>query len=72
MPITPLSDADKEMILSEALSTPEGRSALAEAMVEPVRGGYSDWIKEIEKENLDDAEIEDNPIKNRFEILDLE
>jgi len=32
-----LSDADKEMIIAQALETDEGRVALAQAMVEPIR-----------------------------------
>lgn len=32
-----LTDAEKELIIAEALSTEEGRRALAEAMVEPIR-----------------------------------
>lgn len=32
-----LSDSDKEMIIAQALETDEGRTALAQAMVEPIR-----------------------------------
>jgi len=32
-----ISDADQEMIISQALETDEGRTALAQAMVEPIR-----------------------------------
>tara|TARA_Y100000310_G_C19968813_1_gene484540 strand:- start:56 stop:289 length:234 start_codon:yes stop_codon:yes gene_type:complete len=32
-----LSDQDKEMIIAQALDTDEGRVALAQAMVEPIR-----------------------------------
>ena len=32
-----LSDKDKEMIIAQALETDEGRTALAQAMVEPIR-----------------------------------
>lgn len=34
---TGLTDKDKEMIISQALETDEGRTALAQAMVEPIR-----------------------------------
>jgi hypothetical protein len=33
----PLTDADKERIISIALETEEGRNALAASMVEPIR-----------------------------------
>jgi len=32
-----LTDQDKEMIIAQALETDEGRTALAQAMVEPIR-----------------------------------
>jgi len=32
-----LSDQDKEMVIAQALNTDEGRTALAQAMVEPIR-----------------------------------
>ena len=32
-----VSDQDKEMIIAQALETEEGRVALAQAMVEPIR-----------------------------------
>ena len=32
-----LTDQDKEMIIAQALQTDEGRTALAQAMVEPIR-----------------------------------
>ncbi len=34
---TVLTQREKELIIAEALSTPEGRTALAQAMVEPIR-----------------------------------
>lgn len=34
---TGLSDSDKEMVIAQALETDEGRTALAQAMVEPIR-----------------------------------
>ena len=34
---TGLSDQDKEMVIAQALETDEGRTALAQAMVEPIR-----------------------------------
>ncbi len=33
----PLTDREKELVIAEALKTPEGRDALAKAMVEPIR-----------------------------------
>jgi len=32
-----LTDQDKEMVIAQALETDEGRTALAQAMVEPIR-----------------------------------
>ncbi len=32
-----LSDQEKEMVIAQALETDEGRTALAQAMVEPIR-----------------------------------
>jgi len=34
---TGLTDQDKEMVIAQALETDEGRTALAQAMVEPIR-----------------------------------
>ena len=34
---TGLSDQDKEKVIAQALETDEGRTALAQAMVEPIR-----------------------------------
>lgn len=68
----PLTDEEKQDIIAQALMTDEGRTALAQAMVEPVRGwtgGWPDWM--VERENsFDDVEIPD-PIDSRFDILDL-
>jgi hypothetical protein len=68
----PFSEKEKIAIIEHALATDAGRTALAQAMVEPVRGwpgGYPDWM--VEKENsFDDMEIPD-PIDSRFDILDL-
>ena len=33
----PLTDEEKEYVIAQALKTPEGRAALANAMVEPIR-----------------------------------
>ena len=33
----PLTNKEKELIIAQALQTPEGREALAKAMVEPIR-----------------------------------
>jgi len=33
----PLTNTEKEYIISQALETPEGRAALAKAMIEPIR-----------------------------------
>jgi len=33
----PLTDAEKEYVIAQALKTPEGRESLAKAMVEPIR-----------------------------------
>ncbi len=32
-----LSDQEKELVIAQALETDEGRTALAQAMVEPIR-----------------------------------
>lgn len=34
---TPLSDAERECLIAKALETDEGRTALAKAMIEPIR-----------------------------------
>lgn len=36
-PRKPLTDAEKEYIIAQALQTPEGKTALALAMCEPIR-----------------------------------
>lgn len=52
----PLTDKQKENIISEALGTPEGRTALAQAMVEPIAeslellGTYHNVMQEPTKE----------------------
>jgi hypothetical protein len=63
----PLSEEEKIAIVEHALATDAGRTALAQAMVEPVRGwpnGLPDYMKE-------EVEIEEDPIDSRFDILDL-
>lgn len=36
-PRRPLTEEEKRAIIAEALKTPEGREALAKAMIEPIR-----------------------------------
>jgi hypothetical protein len=73
----PLTDSEKEWIVSEALKTDEGRAGLSESMVEPIRDHIGPYRfsfsvpKETKIYKIEKYEDIVSDISNRFKILDL-
>ena len=74
----PLSDKEKESIIDQALGTPEGRMALAQAMVAPISAAILETnlanklLFEEEKEyDINRYEDVHSNTEDRFDILDL-